>query len=103
MQVAAERVAWDMAKEHGFHLCVINPTFVLGPVVSSRTDATSIDVFKVCTRQMWDGHGASGYLKGCWSTPRVGYALVVMEVEEVFCVWNSWSCMQMHGVYLHQT
>ena len=36
-----------MAKEHGFHLCVINPTFVLGPVVSGRTDATSIDVFKV--------------------------------------------------------
>ncbi|KAK9842312.1 hypothetical protein WJX81_005982 [Elliptochloris bilobata] len=45
-KVAAERVAWDMAKEHGFHLCVINPSFVLGPVISSRTDATSIDVFK---------------------------------------------------------
>ena len=53
VQVAAERVAWDMAKEHGFHLCVINPTFVLGPVVSSRTDATSIDIFKVRTLQVW--------------------------------------------------
>ena len=49
LQVAAERVAWEMAKEHGFHLCVINPTFVLGPVVSSRTDAASINIFRVCT------------------------------------------------------
>ncbi len=46
MQVAAERVAWELSKEHGFKLCVINPTFVLGPVVSSRTDATSIDTMK---------------------------------------------------------
>ena len=47
--MAAERVAWELAKEHGFHLCVINPTFVLGPVVSSRTDAASINIFRVCT------------------------------------------------------
>ena len=47
--MAAELAAWDMAKKHGFHLCVINPTFVLGPVVSSRTDATSVNIFKVCT------------------------------------------------------
>ena len=45
-------MAWELSKEHGFHLCVINPTFVLGPVVSGRTDATSIDVFKVWKRPM---------------------------------------------------
>ena len=60
VQVAAERVAWDMAKEHGFHLCVINPTFILGPVISSRTDATSIDIVKVRTPQVWVGCGESG-------------------------------------------
>lgn len=59
VQVAAERVAWEMAKEHGFHLCVINPTFILGPVISSRTDATSIDIFKVRTRQVWAVRGQS--------------------------------------------
>ena len=31
-----------MAKKEGFDLVVINPTFVIGPIISARTDATSI-------------------------------------------------------------
>jgi nucleoside-diphosphate-sugar epimerase len=45
-KVTAEKTAWDIAKKHGFDLVVINPTFVIGPVLSSRTDATSITIVK---------------------------------------------------------
>lgn len=41
-KVEAEKVGWALSKKYGFPMCTINPTFVLGPVVSSRTDATSI-------------------------------------------------------------
>ena len=47
MQVQAEKAAWEMSKQHGFELVVINPTFVFGPVLSSRLDATSVLMFKV--------------------------------------------------------
>ncbi|EIE24719.1 NAD(P)-binding protein [Coccomyxa subellipsoidea C-169] len=42
----AEKEAWAISKREGLDLVTINPTFVLGPVVSSRTDATSIILFK---------------------------------------------------------
>ena len=77
-QVAAERVAWEMAKEHGFHLCVINPTFVLGPVISSRTDATSIDVFRV-----WHGcecHMGSARLCCCRRFLAISSACVFCDI-----------------------
>lgn len=48
MQVAAERAAWEASKKHGFELVTICPTFVLGPVISNRADATSILDVKVC-------------------------------------------------------
>ena len=50
LQTVAEQAAWEIAKREGLDLCVINPTFVLGPVISERTDATSIKSVKVgCT------------------------------------------------------
>ena len=48
MQVAAERAAWDASKKDGFELVTICPTFVVGPVISNRADATSILDVKVC-------------------------------------------------------
>ena len=48
-QVQAERAAWAIAKEHGISLVTIHPAFVGGPVLSSRTDAFSINAFKVQT------------------------------------------------------
>jgi len=47
LQVAAERAAWDASKKHNFELVTICPTFVLGPVISNRADATSILDVKV--------------------------------------------------------
>lgn len=48
LQAQAERAAWDMAKEAGLDLVSINPSLVLGPVLTSRADATSIILMKVC-------------------------------------------------------
>ena len=48
MQVAAERAAWEASKKDGWDLVTICPTFVLGPVISNRADATSILDVKVC-------------------------------------------------------
>jgi len=42
----AEEEAWKLAKEHGIELATINPAFVLGPPVSTRTDGTSIGTMK---------------------------------------------------------
>lgn len=41
-KVAAEKEAWAASKKAGFELVTICPTFVLGPVISNRADATSI-------------------------------------------------------------
>lgn len=47
LQVAAEKAAWEASKKEGFELITICPTFVLGPVISNRADATSILDVKV--------------------------------------------------------
>ena len=47
VQVAAEKAAWEASKKHDFELVTICPTFVLGPVISNRADATSILDVKV--------------------------------------------------------
>jgi hypothetical protein len=47
LQTEAEKAAWEMSKAEGFDLVTINPTFVLGPVIGDRADATSILCFKV--------------------------------------------------------
>ena len=48
LQAEAERAAWEVSKAEGFDLVTINPTFVLGPVIGDRADATSIVCFKAC-------------------------------------------------------
>lgn len=45
--MAAKREAWDASKKHKFEVVTICPTFVLGPVISNRADATSILDVKV--------------------------------------------------------
>lgn len=47
IQVAAEKAAWEASRKEGFELVTICPTFVLGPVISNRADATSILDVKV--------------------------------------------------------
>ena len=56
LQVAAEREAWEISKKHKFELVTICPTFVLGPVISNRADATSILEVKVhdCSHQQYN-------------------------------------------------
>ena len=50
MQTEAEKAGWEFSKKEGVSLVCINPTFVLGPVVGKRADATSILDFKVRAR-----------------------------------------------------
>eukprot|EP00877_Chromochloris_zofingiensis_P006216 jgi/Chrzof1/1848/Cz10g23170.t1 len=50
-KVAAERAAWDICKQEGINLITILPGFVLGPVTSTRPDATSTEVFQA----IWEG------------------------------------------------
>lgn len=45
-KVTAEKAAWDFLKGTGISMCTINPAFVLGPVLSGRTDATSVKTVK---------------------------------------------------------
>lgn len=47
MQVRAEEVAWDFAKEHDIDLVTVLPSAVFGPVLSARSDATSVQILKV--------------------------------------------------------
>ncbi len=47
MQTVAEREAWRFAGEHGLDLVAVLPNFVLGPVISSRADGTSVGFMKV--------------------------------------------------------
>lgn len=42
----AERAAWDLAKEMDLDLVTILPEFIMGPVISSRTDGTSVGYMK---------------------------------------------------------
>ena len=47
LQTLAEKAAWKLAKEHGIDLVTINPVFVVGPVISKRTDATTVKLLIV--------------------------------------------------------
>eukprot|EP00884_Botryococcus_braunii_P009182 jgi/Botrbrau1/18265/Bobra.0840s0001.1 len=42
----AEEEAWKFAKEHNIDLVTILPALVLGPVLSSRSDGASVQIFK---------------------------------------------------------
>jgi len=84
-QVAAERAAWELSKEHGFKLCVINPSFVLGPVVSSRTDATSIDTMKACRSAMAKTHSRAGPVSTCCNCCRLPFLLACVVMCALHC------------------
>ena len=47
LQVMAEKEAWQIAEQHGLDLVTIHPVFVIGPVLSTRTDATSVQMIVV--------------------------------------------------------
>ena len=51
--MTAEKLAWDLSKQHGFNLVTICPTLVIGPVLGPRADATSILNVKVCPDAPW--------------------------------------------------
>ena len=42
-KVMAEKAAWDIAKKESIKLCVINPSFVIGPSPIDRNDGVSIE------------------------------------------------------------
>lgn len=46
-KVQAEKTAWELAKEHGVDLVTILPEFIMGPIISARTDGTSVGYMKV--------------------------------------------------------
>jgi len=67
----AEKEAWRIAKEHGLDLVTIHPVFVVGPVLSDRTDATSVQMIKVRGRS-WEfalvvQHGCQISARSAWS------------------------------------
>lgn len=45
-KVQAEQAAWEVAREQGLDLVTILPEFIMGPVISRRTDATSLGYMK---------------------------------------------------------
>lgn len=56
-KMLAEREAWRIAGEQSrWRLVTINPSFVLGPSLSARVDATSVDLML----QFVDGRGKAG-------------------------------------------
>ena len=46
-KVQAEQAAWQIAKEMNIDLVTINPQFIMGPLLSSRTDGTSVGYMRV--------------------------------------------------------
>jgi hypothetical protein len=57
----AEEKAWEIAKESGISLTVLNPSFIIGPMLNSRADGVSVNFIK----EMLDGtikkNGCSGF------------------------------------------
>ena len=43
----AEKEAWRIAEQHGLDLVTIHPVFVVGPVLSDRDDAASVQMIVV--------------------------------------------------------
>ena len=46
MQTEAEKAAWKLCEAEGLDLVTIHPCHVLGPVISTRTDAPTVSNFK---------------------------------------------------------
>eukprot|EP00930_Biecheleria_cincta_P035145 TRINITY_DN24204_c0_g2_i1.p1 TRINITY_DN24204_c0_g2~~TRINITY_DN24204_c0_g2_i1.p1 ORF type:complete len:508 (+),score=148.73 TRINITY_DN24204_c0_g2_i1:46-1569(+) len=45
-KVRAERKAWELSKELNLEVACINPSFVIGPMLSNRSDGESINMIK---------------------------------------------------------
>lgn len=71
----AEEAAWKFAKENNIQLAVINPSFVLGPPLSDRTDSTSIKSIIGFLRGAFK-NGATGATYGCVDVRDVALAHV---------------------------
>ncbi|CAK7336295.1 unnamed protein product [Dovyalis caffra] len=48
-KAVAEQAAWDMAKEKGVDLVVVNPVLVVGPLLQSTVNASTIHILKYLT------------------------------------------------------
>jgi len=81
-KTVAEREAWKIADAQSqWSLAVINPTFVMGPSLSARTDSTSVGVM----RQMTDGtfrFGAPDLSMGVVDVRDVAMAHVLAAANE---------------------
>lgn len=81
-KTVAEREAWKIAEAQSrWTLAVINPTFVLGPSLSERSDSTSVGVI----RQMTDGtfrFGAPDLCMGVVDVRDVAMAHVLAAADD---------------------
>ncbi|KAK4754256.1 hypothetical protein SAY87_002360 [Trapa incisa] len=48
-KVMAEKAAWDVAKEKGIDLVVVNPVLVLGPLLQPTVNASTVHILKYLT------------------------------------------------------
>ena len=80
LQAQAERAAWDMAKEAGLDLVTINPSLVLGPVLTSRADATSIILMKV--RENASREFVMNSTLHCYSKPTMAHSLDLICMQQ---------------------
>jgi len=79
----AEEVAWSLAKDKKIDLVVINPSFILGPVLTSRCDATSIKAVKSFLDGSTAESGVKAFAFGCVDVRDVAEAHVrAAEVKE---------------------
>jgi len=61
-KVEAEKIAWEMIKSLApMELVVINPSFVLGPTLSARTDSSSVSSFKQLIEGAFEKGGAPAF------------------------------------------
>lgn len=76
-KVLAEKAAWEIAKREGVKLLTMHPVFVIGPVLSTRTDATSI---KLLTVRIQKGRKQMAVLTcGCMASCECGH----VELQDV--------------------
>jgi len=79
----AEEAAWNIAKEKKLDLVVMNPSFILGPILTSRSDATSIKAVKSFLDGSTVESGVKAYAYGCVDVRDVAEAHVrAAEVKE---------------------
>lgn len=48
-KTVAEQAAWDVAKERGVDLVVVNPVLVIGPLLQPTINASTIHILKYLT------------------------------------------------------